>query len=35
VNGFAMFGETYDKTLRLATFTFALLANLGLKVHST
>jgi len=30
-----MFGETYDKTLRLATFTFALLANIGLKVHPT
>jgi hypothetical protein len=30
-----MFGKTYDKTLRLATFTFALLANLGLKVHPT
>ncbi len=30
-----MFGETYDKTLQLTTFTFALLASLGLKVHPT
>ena len=30
-----MFGETYDKTLHLATFTFALLASLGIKVHPT
>ena len=30
-----MFGETYDKTLQLATTTFALLANLGLKIHPT
>jgi hypothetical protein len=30
-----MFGETCDKTLRLTTFTFALLASLGLKIHPT
>ncbi len=30
-----MFGETYEKTLRLAAFTFALLASLGVKVHPT
>ncbi len=30
-----MFGEDYDKTLLLATTTFALLDNLGLKVHPT
>ena len=30
-----MLGETLDKTLRLVTFTFALLASLGLKVHPT
>jgi hypothetical protein len=35
VDDFAIFGETYDKTLRFATFTFALLASLGLKVHPT
>ncbi len=35
VDDFAMFGETYDKTLLLATLTFALLASLGLKVHPT
>ena len=35
VDNFAMFGETYDNTLQLATFPFALLASLGLKVHPT
>ena len=35
MDDFAPFGETYDKTLQLATFTFALLASLGLKIHPT
>jgi hypothetical protein len=35
VDDFTLFGETYDKTLKLATFTFALLTSLGLKIHPT
>ncbi len=35
VDDFAMFEDSYDKTLALATIVFALLASLGLKVHIT
>ena len=35
VDDFAMFEDTYDKTLALATAVFALLASFGLKVHPT
>ena len=35
VEDFAMFEDTYDKTLALATSVFALLTSLGLKVHLT
>ena len=30
-----MFGETYEETLQLASYTFSLLDSLGLKVHPT
>ena len=35
VDDFAMFEDTCDKTLSLATAAFALLASLGLQVHPT
>ena len=35
MDDFALFGETYDATLQLATYTFDLLRSLGLKVHPT